>query len=161
MDRPPRSRREPLFSGAVVRRIVFLGLLESVGACALFFWRVHSAGLAFDDFTTSTPAYREAITLTHAAIVLGQFFVAFTVRSDRDSILRVGPFSNRRLVGAALVALAVIAAISYVPALQSLFHTAALSATDWLLLVAFGLLVIVADELRKVLLRRREIGVAP
>jgi P-type Ca2+ transporter type 2C len=72
----------------------------------------------------------------------------------------VGPFSNPRLVGAALVALAVIASISYLPPLQSLFHTAALSAIDWLLLVAFGLLVIVADELRKWRLRRREIGVA-
>ena len=155
MDRPPRSRREPLFSATVVRRFLFLGSIQAIGVCFAFFWRIHSAGIPFSEFTASNPIYREAITMTQAGIVVSQFFNGLTVRSDRHSIFQVGLLSNPRLVIAECFGVAIMAAISYVPALQSVFHTAALSVTDWLLLVAFGLLLLVADEIRKFLLRRR------
>ena len=47
-----------------------------------------------------------------------------------------------------------MAAISYAPPLQALFHTAPLRATDWAVLAAFGVLLLLADEARKALLRR-------
>ena len=156
MDHPPRARSEPLFSASVVRRFLFLGIIQSVGVCVAFVWRIHSAGLPFSEFTTSTPAYREAITMTHAGIVVSQFFNGLTVRSDRRSVFQVGLLSNPRLVIAECLGIGIIAAISYVPALQSIFHTAALSVTDWALLTAFGMLLLVADEVRKWLLRRRD-----
>jgi calcium-translocating P-type ATPase len=159
MDRAPRSRNESLLSALVLRRILFLGLIESVGACFAFFWTIHSAGLAFGDFTASTPGYREALTMTQAAIVVGQFFNGFTVRSDRQSVFSVGLFANPRLVAAEFLGIGIMAAISYLPVLQAVFHTAALSVGDWLLLFAFGVLLLAADEARKAVLRRR--GAAP
>jgi P-type Ca2+ transporter type 2C len=157
MDRPPRARTEPLFSSTVVRRFLFLGIIQSIGVCVAFFWRIHSAGIPFSEFTTSTPAYREAITMTQAGIVVSQFFNGLTVRSDRHSVFQVGLLSNPRLVIAEFIGIGIVASISYLPALQSIFHTAPLSAIDWALLTAFGLLLLVADEIRKWLLRRREV----
>ncbi len=154
MDRPPRSRRQSLLSAEVVRRFLFLGGIQSLGVCVAFFWRVHSAGIAFSAFTADNPVYREAITMTQAGIVVSQFFNGLTVRSDRRSILKVGLLSNPRLVAAECLGVAIMAAISYLPALQAVFHTAALSAGDWLLLIGFGMLLLVADETRKWLLRR-------
>jgi calcium-translocating P-type ATPase len=156
MDRPPRPRRESLFSAALVRRILFLGLIQAAGVCFAFFWRIHSAGMSFDEFTSSDHAYREAITMTQAGIAVSQVFIGLAVRSDRLSIFRLGVFSNPRYLLAQAISVAMVAAISYTPALQSVFHTAALSATDWLLLVAFGLLLLGADETRKWWLRARE-----
>jgi hypothetical protein len=49
-----------------------------------------------------------------------------------------------------------MAAISSVPALQTIFHTAPLSLPDWLLLVFFGVLLLVADETRKAWHRRAD-----
>jgi hypothetical protein len=46
--------------------------------------------------------------------------------------------------------------ISYLPPLQAVFHTAPLSLADWALVVALGSLVLVGDEIRKAVLRRRE-----
>ena len=43
--------------------------------------------------------------------------------------------------------------ISYLPALQSVFNTAPLSLPDWLVLIGFGALLLVAEETRKALLR--------
>jgi hypothetical protein len=50
-----------------------------------------------------------------------------------------------------------MAAISYAPPLQALFHTAALSAADWAVLTAFGAVLLVAEELRKWAIRRRSV----
>jgi Ca2+-transporting ATPase len=51
---------------------------------------------------------------------------------------------------------AAMAAISYWSPLQAVFHTAPLSLTDWAMLVAFGVLLLIAEELRKLRLRARD-----
>jgi P-type Ca2+ transporter type 2C len=160
MDRPPRSRRERLLSGTVIRRILFLGGIQAAGVTALFFWHIHAAGIPYDAFTADDPAYRHAVTVVHAGIVVSQLFVALALRADRQSILTLGPWSNPWLLGAGALSLAAMAAISYVPALNGVFHTAPLAAGDWAVLVLLGLLLLAADEIRKWLLRRRS-GTTP
>ena len=155
MDRPPRPRRERLFSPAVVRRILFLGGIQAMGVCAVFFWHVGSSGIPFADFTAEDPVYREAITLVQAGIVISQFFNALAVRTERESVFRAGLLSNPRLIAAGLFGIALMAVISYVPLLQSVFHTAPLTIGDWALLTAVGALPLAADELRKARLRAR------
>ncbi|GGZ19741.1 cation-translocating P-type ATPase [Streptomyces poonensis] len=158
MDRPPRPRHERLFSRAVVRRILFLGGIQAVGVCAVFFWHIHASGIPYADFTADDPVYREAITLVQAGIVVSQFFNALAVRTERESVLTVGLFGNPPLIAAGLFGLALMAAISYVPLLQGVFNTAALTAGDWALLAAVGVLPLAADEARKLRLRRRASG---
>jgi len=155
MDRPPRSAREPLFSLELVGRFLFLGAIQSTGVIVAFFWKIHSAGLPFAAFDPGNPVYREALTMTQAGIVVGQFFNGFAVRTDVQSVFRVGLLSNWRLVVAEFLGLGIMAAISYLPPLQALFHTAPLSAADWLLLAAFGALLLAAEEGRKALVRAR------
>jgi P-type Ca2+ transporter type 2C len=154
MDRPPRPPAERLFSWPVVRRFLFLGTIQSVGVVFAFFWRIHSAHLPYAQFTPGNPVYREALTMTQAGIVVSQFFNSFTVRTDRESVLRAGLLSNPPLVAAGFLGLGLMAAISYLPALQAVFNTAPLRISDWLILVAFGVLLLVADETRKAWHRR-------
>ncbi|WIY00527.1 cation-transporting P-type ATPase [Amycolatopsis mongoliensis] len=156
MNRPPRSPKQPLFSAALVRRFLFLGCIQAVVVTTAFFWRIHTAGIPFAEFTLDHPVYREALTMTQAGIVICQFFNGFAVRSDRLSILRIGLLSNPHYLAAQGIALAIMCAISYAPPLQSVFHTAPLSLADWGLLIVLGSLVLVADEIRKALLRRKE-----
>ncbi len=149
MSRPPRAPSEHLFSWEVVRRFLFLGTIESAGVVFAFFWRIHSAHLGFDQFTAATPTYREALTMTQAGIVVSQFFNSFAVRTDRESLWHVGVLTNPALIGAGAIGLTFMAAVSYVPLLQGIFHTAPLRLSDWLILVAFGVLLLAADESRK------------
>ena len=149
MDRPPRPPAEHLFSWAVARRFLFLGSIQSAGVVFAFFWRIHTAHLPFSAFSWNNPTYREALTMTQAGIVVSQFFNSFTVRTSRESVLRAGLLSNPPLIAAGLFGLGIMAAISYLPALQAVFHTAPLRLSDWLLLVFFGALLLVADETRK------------
>ncbi|MBV8159691.1 MAG: cation-transporting P-type ATPase [Acidimicrobiia bacterium] len=155
MERPPRPPSERLFSMAVARRFLFLGLIQAVGSVFVFFWRIHSAHLGFSHFTTSNPAYREALTMTQGAVVVSQFFNGLAVRTEEQSLFRVGVFSNRALIGAEILGVGIFSAISYTGFLQGIFHTAPLTIYDWLMLVGFGLALLVADELRKAWLRAR------
>jgi calcium-translocating P-type ATPase len=149
MDRPPRAKDEHLFSWEVVRRFMFLGTIESIGVVFAFFWRIHSAHLAFGAFTNSNPTYREALTMTQAGIVVSQFFNSFAARSDRESLMKVGLFSNPPLIMAGLFALGFMSCVSYLAPLQRIFNTAPLTLADWLILVGFGVLLLAADETRK------------
>jgi magnesium-transporting ATPase (P-type) len=152
MDERPRPRTESLFSGAVVRRFLFLGTIQSIGVVTVFFWTVH--GTSWRALTATDPVYRHAITLTQAAIVVSQFFNGLTVRADRESILRVGLFSNPRLIAAECLGVGIMAGIAYLPPLQALFHTAPLTVLDWAVLAGFGFALLLADECRKWMVRR-------
>jgi ATPase, P-type (transporting), HAD superfamily, subfamily IC len=155
MDRPPRSRRERLFSTAVMGRILFLGGIQALGVSAVFFWHIHASGIRYSDFTEDDTVYREAITLVQAGIVVSQFFNALAVRTDRQSVLRIGLLSNPWLLAAGGFGIALMAAISYAPPLQAVFNTAPLDAAEWAVLAGFGALLLAAEETRKWWLRRR------
>jgi Ca2+-transporting ATPase len=155
MSRAPRPPGEHLFNWAVVRRFCFLGSIQSVGVVAAFFWRIDTAHLPFSAFTAANPVYREALTMTQAGIVVSQFFNSFAVRTEEQSIVRVGVFSNKPLVFAGLFGIAFVACVSYVPALQSVFNTAPLRLNDWVVLVVMGALLLIAEETRKAIVRWR------
>ena len=166
MNRPPRPPSERLFSGTVVRRFLFLGTIQSIGVCFAFFWRIHSAHLGFHLFNQAPgspyPAnaaarhvYREALTMTEAGIVMSQFFNGFAVRTDEESVFKVGLLSNLPLVGAEILGIGIVSCISYLPPLQHVFHTAGLTMYDWAMLAAFGVVLLVADELRKMRVRAK------
>ena len=172
MDRPPRPPSERLFSASVVGRFLFLGTIQSIGVVFAFFWRIHSAHLGFSAFDqaagSSYPAnavarhvYREALTMTQAGIVMSQFFNGFAVRTDEQSVFKVGLFTNLPLIAAEFLGIGIVSAISYVPVLENVFHTGPLSVYDWLMLGGFGFALLVADELRKAYVRSRRRSTSP
>ncbi|MFC5201104.1 cation-translocating P-type ATPase [Streptomyces kaempferi] len=154
MDSPPRPRRERLFSTSVMGRIMFLGGIQAIGVCAVFFWHIHASGIPYGAFTKNDPVYREAITMVQAGIVVSQFFNALAVRTDRQSVFRAGLLTNPWLLAAGGFGIALMAAISYTPPLQTVFNTAPLAAADWAVLAAFGALLLAAEEARKWVVRR-------
>ena len=155
MDRPPRSPREPLFSAAVVRRFLFLGAIQALGVCVVFFWRIHTAGIPFSDFTADNPVYREAITMTQAGIVVSQFFNGLAVRTDRESVFQVGLLSNPRLMAPNASASRSWPQSATCRRCSGLQHGAT-DPPDWAILVGFGALLLAAEEARKWRLRRRD-----
>ena len=154
MDRPPRSRRERLFSASVMGRVLFLGGIQALGVTAAFFWHIHDSGIPYTGFTEDSTVYREAITMVQAGIVVSQFFNALAVRTDRQSVFRIGLLSNPWLLAAGCFGIALMAAISYLPPLQAVFNTAPLNAADWAVLAGLGALLLAAEEARKACLRR-------
>jgi magnesium-transporting ATPase (P-type) len=162
MKLPPRPRAERLMSRATLRRVVFIGVIESFWAVGGFLYVMLSHGWSWGDGTWMSPSsphfaiYREAITMTQAAIVLCQVGNGFACRTERQSLFKIGLFSNMWLVYAEAVGIGIIAAISYVPFMQRLFKTGPLSALDWAILVVAAVSVFCAEEARKWFARRHD-----
>jgi calcium-translocating P-type ATPase len=156
MDRPPRSPKESLLSAAVFRRFLFLGTIQAIGAFTAFYLTlVHNGVTDVHHIAYNSLAYRKAITMTEAAIVFSQFFNGFAVRTDFQSVFRVGLAKNRALLGAEILGVGIMAVISYTPFFHSILHTAPLGLADWTLVAAFGVMLLVADEIRKAVSRRK------
>jgi Ca2+-transporting ATPase len=96
-----------------------------------------------------------ARTMAFNVLVLYQLFDVFCIRSDTESALR-GLFDNAWLWYSVLFALALQAAVIYLPALQKGFGTVPLSAGDWIDCTIVASSVVVARELLKGYWRARD-----
>jgi len=99
--------------------------------------------------------YQSATAMVLAAIVVTQMGNLFAQRSERTSVFRSKPFSNRLIWVAVAVALAIVSIVIYVPFFQLSFDTAGFPASNWLFLLALSPIVLFADELRKAVLHLR------
>ena len=154
MDAPPRPRSERLLSlPLLLRAYVFLGLIEAGIAMAAFFWFLDAHGWTWGtplDWTD--PLYRQATTVTFAAIVIAQVANVFACRSERISIFRLGFLGNPFILWGIAVELVLLALIVYTPFGNLVFGTEPLPPGAWgpLALGAVGLLF--ADEIRKLVM---------
>jgi magnesium-transporting ATPase (P-type) len=155
MDRAPRAPKAHLIDLAVARRFTFLGLLTAAAGLAGFFYVYLSAGWRPGlEMAASGPLYARATTMCYGGIITAAAGNALALRTDRESLFRVGLASNRLLlVGLASVPL-ILLAVSYVPFLQGIFSTAPLQGRDWLVLLIFPPIPLLADEARKAWVRR-------
>jgi Ca2+-transporting ATPase len=78
---------------------------------------------------------------------------ALAIRSERDSLFRLGLLSNKPLLVSVILTLGLQLAVIYVPFLQEIFTTTALSAGDLAVSLGLSTLVFWAVELEKWLIR--------
>jgi magnesium-transporting ATPase (P-type) len=171
MSRPPKKPGEPILTwGMIVKAYAFLGPLCAAIGLFGFFYAYTEKGWHFGNWAAmaafgqmpdpahgvfgATGVYMVATTMTLTGIVMAQVGNGFAMRTHRQSIITVGFFSNHlRLwgVGGELIGLALL---MYVPVLQKIFSTAPLTAHEWLVMAMFTPVLLVADEIRKFVLRR-------
>lgn len=157
MNVPPRSQKEPLLNGVLLRRaMLWYGLMEAALGMGAYFFVSWMGGWPEVPLASEGIAYRSATTMTLAGIVLAQVGAAFACRTNRASLFEVGLFSNRMVLVGIGVELMVLCALAYVPALQSLFHTGPIDLRSWGVLIWIPVIVLALDEGRKAIARRRE-----
>jgi sodium/potassium-transporting ATPase subunit alpha len=156
MSVPPRPRAERLLNRfLLLRAYLFLGLIEASIAMAAFFWFLYANGWTWGaPLAWTDPLYRQATTVTFAAIVMAQVANVFACRSERVSAFRLGFFSNPFILGGIAVELALLLLLVYTPLGHLILGTESLPAWAWgpLILGAAGLLL--AEELRKFIASR-------
>jgi potassium/sodium efflux P-type ATPase len=162
MDRPPRSRRDHVITGGLlVRSLLYLGTIQSLaamGAFYLLFWTSGYAG-RWLDLPSTGPVYQAATAMTLASVVMTQVGNLFAHRTERVSILGLGGrllFGNRLIWLGIAVELMLIVLLVYWPVANGIFGTAPFAPGYWAFLVAWVPALLVADELRKAVVRRQE-----
>jgi len=152
MARAPHPTNEPLLTGFVLWRTVFVGLLLLGGAGLLFY---------FEQQNDDTPV-EFARTLAVNALVMGQVFYLLNTRSFRAPAYTLSGLIGNPVVLIAIAAIIVLQLLlTYAPFMNVLFDTVPLDAWSWMLCLAIGLGVFVLVEAEKFLQRRGLLPFAP
>ena len=77
-------------------------------------------------------------TLALCTLVMSQLIHVFECRSERHSLFEIKLFTNPWLIGAVSVSVILICSVLYVPFLQGVFHTVALTLKQWLIVAFFS-----------------------
>jgi len=171
MNRPPRSQKKSLLNWKLILRAYgFLGPIEGVCSIAAYFlvylmagWRP-SMGIAAMAASFSS-VYVMATTACHHTIVTTQIGNGFACRTERESIFKVGFFTNKAYLWGVLSELVVLVAFIYVPPFPHFFGFTPVDIRVWLFMFAMIPFPLVADEARKYFVRRyaggKEAGASP
>ena len=145
MRRGPHPPRESIFARGMGWSILWIGLLMGiVSFLPGFFYERGGASLAY---------WR---TIVFTVLTLSQMGNALAIRSSRDSLFRIGLFSNKALLGSVLLTLVLQLVLIYVPPIQKIFETEALRLPDLLICLGVSTLVFWAVEAAKWAGRIRE-----
>ncbi len=140
MRRPPRPPEE-----AIINRPMRVGILVQTIAITAVTLGAYAIGL------NAYPAMAD--TMAFVTLSTSELLRAFTARSERYPLLRIGVLSNRMMLLAVLSSLILIMLVVYVPALQPAFDTVPLAWAHWRLLIPLLLVPAVVAEVSKLLLR--------
>ena len=155
MDRRPRRKDERLLGAPrLLRAYAFLGAAEALFSLGAFFWTYWLAGWRPGlPMVAEGPLYRRATTMTLSAIVACQVGNIFACRTDRESLVRVGLFSNPHVFAGIAVEVGLLAALILVEPFSAVFNTAPLSFPEWEVLLILPPAMILLEEGRKGLVR--------
>jgi magnesium-transporting ATPase (P-type) len=169
MQLPPRAKSKPLLDRSLLlRAYCFLGAIEATLGMLGFFLVWHSYGYDLAKLQAIAPTilsriadptvtliYAQATTMTLATIVACQDGNVFACRSERTSIFRLGFFSNPWIwLGIATEWMLIISIVD-LPFLRRVFSTSPLTVWQCLLLLLCPLILLGAEEIRKMWFRQR------
>ena len=143
MQRPPRPPDENLFAGGLWQHILGVGLLMGGLCLALQAWALNHAEAHWQ-------------TMVFTVLTLSQMAHVLAIRSETESLWRLGLGTNKALLGAVALTFALQMATIYVPFLNPVFKTQPLSASELGLCLAAAGVVFVVVEMEKLWRRRRQ-----
>ena len=150
MDQKPRPPKEPIINkqmrwGVLVQTI-------AIASVTLFaFWR----GLTHVELGNGD-RLALAETMAFVTLSISELLRAYTARSERYPLLKIGVFSNKWMNLAVLLSLILLLAVVYIPFLNPVFQTYPLGPKSWELIVPLFLIPSIAAEISKVLIYRKE-----
>ena len=142
MQRPPRPPTESLFADGLWQHILGVGLLIGCLCLALQAWALEHAGAHWQ-------------TMVFTVLTLSQMAHVLAIRSETESLWRLGLGTNKALLGAVALTFALQMATIYVPFLNPVFKTQPLTASELGLCLAAAAVVFVVVEIEKAWRRRQ------
>ncbi|MRS03246.1 hypothetical protein EG832_08500, partial [bacterium] len=88
-------------------------------------------------------------------LAVSELIRAFTARSERYSIFKIGFFSNKWMNLAVLVSLVLLIGVVYLPFLNPVFQTSPIGWYEWSWILPLVFIPAIVDELTKWVVYRR------
>lgn len=144
MARPPRRPQEPLLTGFLIWRVLFVSALMVLATFGLFLW-----------YSWSGYGVEISRTVAVNALVTCEIFYLFNTRVLVLPALNWRSLVSNRYTWYATLCLLVLQALfTYAPPFQLLFETRSLDVAAWGWIVGAGAMLFVTVELEKALRRR-------
>ncbi len=166
MEQKPRPKQESIVNGPMRTGIVIQTLAQTAAVLGAFL-----VGLYWHLDTQLPPganplAYilahdwkgvdvQTAETMAFVTLSLCELFRAYTVRSERVSVFRLGLFSNKYMQYAVGLSVVLMLLVINVPFLQPIFNTHTMAPVEWAFVLGLALIPAVAEEITKFFLRRQ------
>ena len=141
MRRPPRPPTESVFAHGLWQHALLVGILIAGLCLGVQAWAIETGHAHWQ-------------TMVFTVLTLAQMAHLMAIRSEGQSIWSLGLRSNLPLMGAVALTFALQLAVIYVPVLQPIFRTEALSGAELALCLACAALVTAAVEAEKAWRRR-------
>lgn len=156
MEKKPRNPNEKIMNPQFVKRYVIMGLTIGAIVMIMYVATLYRYGWTWgEQINDENFAYLKASTTAFALLIIIQMVQAFNSRSEKNSIFKLGLFSNIWLLGAIMISLILTVVMVEVPFLQHYFNTTSLNAEDWGIIIGSSLIVLVIEEVRKLFLRKK------
>jgi len=143
MVQKPRPPKEP-----IINKFMQLGVVIQTIAITSTTLIAYAIGLQHKD-----PRYAE--TLAFVTLVFSELLRAYTARSERYPLLKIGVFSSKWMNIAVLASTALMLVVLYVPFLQNVFNTLPMGWTEWRLVIPLFLVPSLAAEAVKYIVTAR------
>jgi len=134
MQQQPRPPREP-----IINKFMQLGVVIQTIAITATTLVAYGIGLGHSD-----PRFAE--TMAFVTLSMSELVRAFTARSERYPLLKIGIFTNKWMNVAVLVSIVLVLMVVYVPFLNDIFDTLPLGLAEWELIVPLFLVPSLAAE---------------
>ena len=142
MKRPPRPPQQTVFAEGRGLHMIWVGILMAGIALSLQGWAIRN--------------HMPWQTMVFNFLCLSQMGHVLAIRSEKQSFFRIGLFSNKLLIGSVTFTVLLQAAITYIPFLQSVFKTQALTLTEFVLVGIASILIFAAVEIEKIVKRKKQ-----
>jgi Ca2+-transporting ATPase len=138
MHRPPRDPKRRFIDRSAMTEMVLAGLSLTSAVLINYFLAIYGGRTAV-----------EARTMAFATWMLGHIFLAFTMRSQRETLFKIGLLTNPMMLLWSAAAVVFLLVITYVIELNPLMRVTTLSGTDWLWVIGVPFVTIFWQEIKK------------
>lgn len=142
MKRPPRSPKENIFSNGMGIHILWVGFLMGITTLGIQFWAINSENSHWQ-------------TMAFTVLCFSQMGHVMAIRSERESLFKIGVFSNKPLLGALFLTVVLQLILIYSPFFNAIFKTQPLSIYELGITLVVSSVVFWAVELEKWIFRLR------
>ena len=142
MNRPPRNPKLNIFADGMAWHILWVGLLMGLVTIAVQAWAINTKNTHWQ-------------TMAFTTLCFSQMGHVIAVRSDRQSIFKIGIFSNKPLLWALLLSFTLQMMIIYTPFFNDIFKTQPLTLYELGIIILVSTILFWAVEIEKWIKRKR------
>jgi Ca2+-transporting ATPase len=169
MDQKPRFKREPIINRSMGLGLIIQTITQTSAVLLAFglglIWHLEAGAMLPEGANPILYLIQHdwrgvdvqtAETMAFVTLSLCELFRAYTVRSEKASLFRIGVFSNKWMQYAVGLSLFLVFLVVTVPFLQPIFNTHMMNLREWSVVLGLALIPAASEEITKFFLRLRD-----